>query len=62
MTREEFIKWLNKQIIHSKDNMDAQDDDQEMVVYWRGYLDAYNEVKEKFLTITPINEYRRTRQ
>jgi len=60
MTPEDFIRWISKQITHSKDNVDAQDYGPEAVEYCRGCLDTFKDVKEKFLTVQfhsqPIEE------
>jgi len=53
MTHEQFIEWLDIEIVLSAEQEKAQDYDREAVEFCKGYGEGLKAAREKFITLTP---------
>ena len=53
MTPKQFMEWLDKEIELYRNHGQKPDIDLAAPAYVKGHFDAYQKVREKFLTLTP---------
>ncbi len=58
MTHEEFIQWLDEEIEFCEPRVKAEElQNGEHGSYWTGQMNLLRQVREKFLTLTPLLQH-----